>query len=611
MKITLFKFLTRSLWLSVLLVSLSVGGVLASDPEPEPRAQVFYIPKVVTVAQRNAITQTGALIVEAGHDYVLVEALPSEVAALRALGLDAQTPPSEFLAPQDFPGADSAFHNYDEMVAALQQTAAAHPAIFSLFSLGQSEQGREIWAGKISDNVGADEAEPEVLLTHHQHAREHLTVEMALYTLKTLTSEYGIDPTITHLVDSREIWIVFDMNPDGGEYDIATGSYRSWRKNRQPNDNTPAIGTDLNRNWGYKFGCCGGSSNNPASETYRGASAFSAPETRRVRDFVNSRVVNGAQQITTAIDFHTYSELVLWPYGYTMTDVPSDMTQDDWDVLVTMGKAMAKTNNYTPEQASDLYITDGTIDDWLYGVHKIFNYTFEMYPTSSAFGGFYPPDDVIPQETARNRQALLYLLEYANCPFRAIGKENQYCGLTTTNLYDEKFEGAVTWTINADGTDTATRGAWQIGKPRPTYAGGAKQVGKADSDRKALVTGRKAGARATDFDVDGGVTTARSGAIALDNAYSEITLSFAAYMAHGNNSNRRDYFRVRVIGDTTQTLYEERGNKQNDNANWLPYTFDLTAFKGQTIRLQVECADMGKESLVECGVDSIRFEGIQ
>lgn len=611
MKIVYPKFLVRSFLLSMVLVGLSAGGAWAFDPEPEPRAQAFYIPKIVSVSQRNAIAQTGALIVEVGHDYVLVEAIPSEVAALRAQNFDVQTPPAEFSTPQDFPGADSAYHDFDEMVAELQQTAAAHSAIFSLFSLGQSYQGREIWAGKISDNVGTDEDEPEVLLTHHQHAREHLTVEMALYTLKMLTGDYGIDPTITHLVDSREIWIVFDLNPDGGEYDIATGSYRSWRKNRQPNSGTSAVGTDLNRNWGYKFGCCGGSSTNPASETYRGTSAFSAPETQRVRDFVDSRVINGKQQITTAIDFHTYSELVLWPYGYTMEDVPSDMTQDDWDVLVTMGKAMAKTNNYTPEQASDLYITDGSIDDWLYGAHKILNYTFEMYPTSTALGGFYPPDEVIPQETARNRQALLYLLQYSNCPYRAIGKENQYCGLTTTNLYDEKFEGAVTWTINPDGTDTATRGAWQIGKPQPTNAGGAKQVGKAASGKKALVTGRKAGASATELDVDGGVTTARSSAIPLDNSYSEITLSFSGYMAHSTNSHKPDYFRVRVIGNTTQTLFEERGSKKNDNASWTPYTFDLSAFKGQTIQLQVECADMRKESLVECGVDSVKIEGIQ
>ena len=124
---------------------------------------------------------------------------------------------------------------------------------------------------------------------------------MTLYILHLLVDNYGTDQQITDLVNSREIYIIFTSNPDGSEYDIATGSYRSWRKNRQPNSGSSYVGTDLNRNYGYKWGCCGGSSGFPSSETYRGASAFSAPETQRIRDFVNSRVVGGKQQIRTSI----------------------------------------------------------------------------------------------------------------------------------------------------------------------------------------------------------------------------------------------------------------------------------------------------------------------
>src|SRR5215207_2764783 len=127
---------------------------------------------------------------------------------------------------------------------------------------------------------------------------------MGLYILAMLTDEYGVDSQITNLVDGREIWLVFDANPDGVEYDIATGSYVSWRKNRQPNSGSSNVGTDLNRNYGYRWGCCGGSSGSTSSATYRGPSAFSAPETRAVRDFVNGRVVGGRQQIRAAMDFH-------------------------------------------------------------------------------------------------------------------------------------------------------------------------------------------------------------------------------------------------------------------------------------------------------------------
>ena len=155
-------------------------------------------------------------------------------------------------------------------------------------------------------------------------------------------------------------------------------------------------------------------------------------------------MIGGKQQISVAIDFHTYSELILWPYGYTTTDIPADMTADDRNTMATMGQAMAATNGYTPEQASDLYITDGTINDWLYAQHGILNYTFEMYPVTSGQGGFYPPDEVIPAQTSRNRQAVLYLLEQAACPYNAIGKGNEYCVATSTGFRSPTAQAAVT-----------------------------------------------------------------------------------------------------------------------------------------------------------------------
>jgi hypothetical protein len=438
------RWIIFTLVVIVIFFGLSQSSAAAPPAPVQDDTRVYIVHNVFDVETRSAIAATGALILEAGHDYVLVEANQAEFKAIGRLGLEALEPTEAEAEILAFPPADSAYHDFAEMVAELQQAASDHPAIFSLFSIGNSYQGRAIWAGKVSDNVGSDEDEAEVLFTHHQHAREHLTVEMALYTLKMLTDEYGSNQQITDLVNTREIWFVFDMNPDGGEYDIATGTYRSWRKNRQPNTGSSYVGTDLNRNWGYRWGCCGGSSSSPSSETYRGSAAFSAPETAVVRDFVDSRVVGGEQQISVAIDFHTYSELVLWPYGYTYTDVPADMTLDDHNVLAAMGQAMAATNGYTPEQASDLYITDGTINDWLYAVHGILNYTFEMYPQTASQGGFYPPDEVIPTQTSRNRSAILYLLQQADCPYGVIGKAAQYCQSTDSGYKSPGAQAAVT-----------------------------------------------------------------------------------------------------------------------------------------------------------------------
>ncbi|CAM5287021.1 MULTISPECIES: M14 family metallopeptidase [Streptomyces] len=383
---------------------------------------------------RTALQRTGVTVDATDDHGVVVSGRADQIKKLRSLGYDVtplgavpdRSAGEDDVRLYDFPSGDSRYHNYAEMTSEINSIVSANPSIASQRVIGTSYQGRNIVAIKISDNVGSDEAEPEVLFTHHQHAREHLTVEMALYLLRELTSDYGSDSRVTGLVNNREIWIVPDLNPDGGEYDIATGSYRSWRKNRQPNSGSSAVGTDLNRNWAYRWGCCGGSSGSTSSETYRGASAESAPEVKVVANFVRSRVVGGKQQITAGIDFHTYSELVLWPFGYTYSDTTTGMTADDRNAFAAVGQKMAASNGYTPEQASDLYITDGSIDDWLWGNQKIFSYTFEMYPRSGG-GGFYPPDEVIERETSRNRDAVLQLLENADCMYRSIGKEAQYC----------------------------------------------------------------------------------------------------------------------------------------------------------------------------------------
>ncbi|GAA0690924.1 M14 family metallopeptidase [Kitasatospora atroaurantiaca] len=402
----------------------------------EEAVQQYTVDGPRTVSERTAIAATGVSIDAVRTDSVVVTASAAEAGRLRALGWRLTALPGPQALAQspgavgDFPSGDSGYHNYAEATADINAVVAAHPSIMSKQVIGKSYEGRDIVAVKISDNVGTDEAEPEVLFTFHQHAREHLTVEMALYLLHEFGDKYATDSRVAGAVNSREIWIIPDLNPDGGEYDIATGSYRSWRKDRQPNSGSKYVGTDLNRNWDYKWGCCGGSSGSRSSETYRGSAPESAKETKVVSDFVRGRVVGGKQQITAAIDFHTYSELVLWPFGWTTSDTATGMTADEANTFATFGRTMAGTNGYTPEQSSDLYITDGTIDDWLWGAHRIFAYTFEMYPgESGSGGGFYPPDEVIGRETSRNREAVLRLVENADCMYRAIGKQQQYCGI--------------------------------------------------------------------------------------------------------------------------------------------------------------------------------------
>ncbi len=524
-----------------------------------------------------------------------------------ALALPAAAPVAA--AEPDWPASNSGYHNWPELVGEIRQAAVDYPDIVKVFSIGKSYQGRDIWMAKVSDNVSADEAEPEVLVDALHHAREHLSTEQALALLGWLTHDYGTDATVTRLVDTREIFIVFALNPDGMRYDLTGDPYRAWRKNRQRDSAGKAMFTDLNRNYEYHFGCCGGSSAKRAAITYRGPRPFSAPETRALRNFVNSRVIDGVQQIRTHVTLHTNGELVLWPYGYTKTNIPPDMTTLDHATFVSLGRAMAARNGYKAEQSSDLYITDGDQIDWMYARHRIFSYTFELYPKEkkTVWGDHYPDDSKIAAQTARNRSAILLLIDRAECPYATLGAAyaNADCG----PLFDD-LEINRGWVVNAAGTDTATSGRWQVADPAPTTWNGPKQPGTTPSGVRALVTGASAGNTPGANDVDGGTTSIRSRVIHLPADPGDIgDLTFSYAFAHGWNSTTADAFRVLVEAEdgTLTPVFEQLGAPVNRDGTWSSAAVSVGAWAGQAIHLVVEAVEGARGTLVEAAVDDIRI----
>ena len=501
-------------------------------------------------------------------------------------------------AAADFPAGFTGYHTYAEVVADVNAVVAAHPTIASKLAIGKSYQGRTIWAVKISDNVAADESEPEVLFDGGTHADEHMGVEMSLKIMHWLADGYGKDARITSIVNTREVWIIPTVNPDGAEYDIGGGRFHFWRKNRQPNAGTTAIGTDVNRNFGYRWGGGGRTSTNPAAITYQGPSAFSTPEARNVRDFLASRVVNGRQQIRTAITFHEYGRLVMWPYGYTTANIPADMTVDDHNALVLIGKRMASFNGYKPEQASDLYVTSGTTRDYEYGAYRIFAYTFELSVKD------YPDDALIASETGRNKEAALYLIERATCPLAVLGAATR---IARCGAFDDDLEVARGWRVNLAGTDTATAGQWQRGDPAPTTtAAGRKQPDGVTSGRYGFVTGLAGGASAASYDLDGGRTTTTSPTIALPAAAGQ-KLQFRWSFGCDASANASDEFRVEVLdGSVATTVLVTKGAGKERNAGWHLASLDLGRWAGRTIQLRFSATDGGGSGIVEAAFDDVR-----
>ena len=502
-------------------------------------------------------------------------------------------------AANEFPAGWEGFHTYWEMVADIRAVAGAHPDIVKLSSIGKSYKGRDIWVAKVSDNVATDEAEPEVMFDGLHHSDEHMGLEMNLHILHWLAEGYGSDSRITNLVNTRETWIVFAVNPDGAEYDISGGRFHFWRKNRQPTPGSTAIGTDLNRNYGYRWGGGGRTSKNPLAITYRGPSAFSAPETRAIRDFLASRVVDGRQQIKASISFHEYGRLVMWPYGYTYTDVPGDMTKDDHAALVAIGKHMATTNGYRAEQGSDLYITSGTSRDYAYGTYRIFAYTFELSIKD------YPKTSAIASETNRNKEAVLWFMERAWCPVGILGASMRTarCG-----AFDDDLEVGRGWTINPDGTDTAPSTArFARGNPAGTSAWGVTiQPTTTPSGSAAFVTGLAAGGYANANDLDG-TSTIRSPAITLPAGTGQ-RLTFRWLLAHGANSSTADHVKAVVeAADGSRTVvWQRNGSTKLFPGQWRSASIALDRWIGQTIHVRFEAADAGPGSTVEIGIDDVR-----
>lgn len=362
--------------------------------------------------ERSLIANTGIAIETTRADFIVGVGSLEEKKAIEKLGLlEVSFPLSQEM---DFPAKDAAFHNYAEMTEKLRTLTSQHSQISQMSSIGKTREGRDIWAVRISGNLAQADTLPASIFMGGHHAREHLSIELPLYYIEYLLTEYAQgNPRIQNLVNGRDIHIIPMVNPDGAEYDISTtGSYKMWRKNRNLNSDG-TYGVDLNRNYGYGWGG-GGASTNTSSDTYRGTSAFSEPETQAIKKYVETH-----ENITILLSFHTYSQLILYPWGHVYEGIANSR---DKQVHETMAQKMAQWNDYKPQQSSDLYIASGDTTDWSYGEHKIISFTFELDPANSGWGsgGFYPGAKIIPEVQRKNLEPVLYLIEHSDNPYRVI-----------------------------------------------------------------------------------------------------------------------------------------------------------------------------------------------
>ncbi len=289
-------------------------------------------------------------------------------------------------------GTMGGFLKYSEVAAKLDSMRLQYPNLISVkFSIGATVESRQIWTVRVTKNPDAPTGRPEVWYHSMIHAREPESMEHMIYFMYWLFENYNIDPLATYILNNRELYFTPVLNPDGYVYNETTNPTGGglWRKNRK--NNGGSFGVDLNRNYGlyqYWNAANGGSSTSPSSDTYRGTSPFSEPETQAAMNFVNSR------NISAILGAHTYGNYLIKPWAWQdPTPTPDDNKFSEYLIDMT------KYNHYTigtPSQTVG-YTTRGSSDDWYYNdsvhsPHRIMAMTPETGLT-----GFWPTQaEIIP-----------------------------------------------------------------------------------------------------------------------------------------------------------------------------------------------------------------------
>jgi murein tripeptide amidase MpaA len=283
------------------------------------------------------------------------------------------------------------YYNLDTWNAQLLTWQTQYPTLCKRVTIGTSLEGRTIYALKItsgsqlSNNSGSRKVG--VLFHGAEHAREWIGVSVTMYIANFLLTNYGIDTRATDIVNHMEVYCAPVMNVDG--YNYTWTNDRMWRKNRRHNSDG-TYGVDNNRNWGFHW-AGPGSSGTPGDEDYRGTAAFSEPETQAFRDFVLNN-----PRIKGYMDYHSYAELIMYPWGYT-SGAPADGTIMNEEVQ-KMAKLINSVHGITygaGQIYTTIYPASGTSCDWNYGVAHIWGFTIELRDTGQ-YGFLLPVSQIVP-----------------------------------------------------------------------------------------------------------------------------------------------------------------------------------------------------------------------
>ncbi len=344
----------------------------------------------------------------------------------------------------DESNVETSYKSFDEpggIREQIENIAQKYPHLTKLKTIGQSHQNRPIYAMRLTNEKQRGikrHFKPQVLYVGTTHAREWVSTTTIMKYLNYLVDNYATDKRVKNILDTTEVWIVPVVNPDGYEYTHT--NERLWRKNLNDNDGdgeiTLADGVDLNRNYAGNWGRDEeGSSSAPDSNTYRGASPESEPETQALTNFIRKK------RFRFAVSYHTYSDLILYPWGWQVStpsnDDPIFLAQAGTDDNPAIYDSIME-QGYDPGVGADLYTTNGEFTDWAYGELGIPSYTVELTLGEDAEGnpyGFEFPDnaDMLQTVFEDNLNFALSIAESAKTPHKPVSP----VGTKVTDIYHQ------------------------------------------------------------------------------------------------------------------------------------------------------------------------------
>ncbi|KAF4596022.1 carboxypeptidase [Ophiocordyceps camponoti-floridani] len=284
------------------------------------------------------------------------------------------------------------YHAYNDHLAWLRDLQAQHPNISDIVSSGRSFEGNDI-TGLHLHGSGGKGNKPAIVFHGTVHAREWIGSMVVEFIANSLARGYADDNDIRGFVDKYDFYLFPIVNPDGFKYTQTRN--RLWRKNRQPMGNEGCIGLDINRNWPYKWDGPG-SSANPCAEDYRGEGPGDGAETKSLAGFLQQ--VQSGQGMKLYIDFHSYSQLFMTPWGFTCDAVPTN--NDEYQSLASGAAEAIRSIHGTQFQTgpicSTIYQTAGNSVDYLADVVKA-DYAFAVELRDRGQSGFVlPPEQIVP-----------------------------------------------------------------------------------------------------------------------------------------------------------------------------------------------------------------------